>query len=238
MTFDTPLTAGVLIRRYKRFLCDVKLDDGTVVTAHCPNSGRMTGCSDPGWDVRLSYHDAPTRKHAHTLELVHNGTCWIGVNTHRTNAVAAEAVEAGVIPGLDGFDEVRREVRLGANSRVDILGVRGQRPCYIEVKSVTMVADDGVYRFPDAPTARGRKHLQELTAAVADGARAVMLYVLQRSDGRGFGPADDIDPEYGRLLRTATAAGVEVLACAAEVSPAGITLTARQEPLVGESLSR
>ncbi|MCF7849079.1 MAG: DNA/RNA nuclease SfsA [Kiritimatiellales bacterium] len=218
MKFDAPLIQGRLLKRYKRFLADVELDDGTVITAHCPNTGRMTTCAEPGWRVALSESGNPKRKYRHTWELVHNGTCWIGVNTGRANALAAEAIHAGLIPELAGYDEVLREQRFG-NSRFDLL-LRGEgSSCYVEVKSVTLVAGDGCYIFPDAVTERGRKHLNELVNAVRAGYRAVMLFVIQRPDGTAFRAAEEIDPDYAAALKNAAENGVELLAWRADVSP-------------------
>jgi len=221
------LIEGRLIRRYKRFLADVELVGGTIVTAHCPNSGSMKGCLGEGWPVRLSTSTNPKRKHRHTWELVHNGACWIAVNTLRTNDVVEEGVRAGSIPELGGFEELRREVRLGEHSRIDLTVDRGCGRTWVEVKSVTMVDHQGRYAFPDAVTARGLKHLAELAAVVTAGDNAVMLFLIQRADGCGFTVADDIDPAYGNTLRRARAAGVGVLAYRADVSPEHITVAER-----------
>jgi sugar fermentation stimulation protein A len=222
-----PLIEGRLIRRYKRFLADVELADGSVVTAHCPNSGSMRGCLGEGWPMLLSTSSNPKRKHAHTWELVHNGTCWVGINTSRTNAVAEEGIRSGSIPELAAFDALRREVRLGEHSRIDLALDRCGRRTWVEVKSVTMVDGAGRYAFPDAVTARGAKHLAELESAVLAGEGAVMLYLIQRSDGHGFTVADDIDPGYGEALRRAVATGVEVLAYRADVTPEAIKVAER-----------
>ena len=222
-----PLIPGRLIRRYQRFLADVELADGTVVSAHCPSSGSMRGCLGEDWPMLLSTSSNPKRKHAHTWELVHNGTCWIGINTSRTNAVVEEGIRNGSIPELAAFDELRREVRLGEHSRIDLALDRGGRRTWVEVKSVTMVDASGRYAFPDAVTARGARHLAELESAVPAGEGAVMLYLIQRSDGRGFTVADDIDPGYGEALRRAVGAGVEVLAYRADVSPVEIVVAER-----------
>ena len=222
-----PLVPGRLLRRYKRFLADVELADGSMVTAHCPNSGSMKGCLGERWPVMLSTSDNPKRKHAQTWELVDNGACWIGINTSRTNAVVEEGIRSGSIPELAPFDELHREVRLGERSRIDLALDRDGRRTWVEVKSVTMIDGTGRYAFPDAVTARGTRHLAELEAAVAEGDRAVMLYLIQRSDGAGFTVADDIDHGYGEALRRAVAAGVGVLAYRAEVSPGGITVAER-----------
>ncbi len=213
-----PVQFGTLIKRYKRFLADITLDDGTVITAHCPNTGRMTTCAEPGWRVALSDSQNPKRKHRYTWELVHNGACWICVNTGRANTMAFEAVSNGIIPELAGYDEVLREQPFG-NSRFDLLLRNESQLCYVEVKNVTLLADDGCYTFPDAVTERGRKHLLELIDVVKAGHRAAMLYVVPRSDGNGFRAAHEIDPAYAKALDVAVSAGVEVYAWQAEVSP-------------------
>jgi sugar fermentation stimulation protein A len=216
-----------LIRRYKRFLADVKLPDGSVLTAHCPNSGSMLGCAGDGWPVQLSISDNPKRKYPHTLEMVHNGSCWIGINTQRANPVVEESIRDGSIEELRGFDVLTREVKLGEKSRIDFAMDSGGRRTWIEVKNVTMVNDEGRFAFPDAITSRGAKHLRELTAAVESGDRAVMLYLIQRSDGEGFTTADDIDPTYGEELRRAVTHGVELLAYRADVGPEEIRVMER-----------
>jgi sugar fermentation stimulation protein A len=187
----------------------------------------MLGCVGDGWPVKLSLSDNPKRKYPHTLEMVHNGTCWIGINTQRANPVVEEAVRDGRIEELRGFDELRREVKLGETSRIDFAIATGGRRAWIEVKNVTMVEDDGRYAFPDAVTSRGAKHLRELASTVKDGDRAVMLYLIQRSDGAGFTTADDIDPTYGKELRRAVDGGVEVLAYRADVGPEEIRVVER-----------
>jgi len=218
-----PVIFGKLIRRYKRFLADVELDDGTVVTAHCPNTGRMTTCAEPGWRVALSDSANPKRKYRYTWELVHNGTCWICVNTGRANAVAFEAVSNGWIPELAGYDDVLREQTFG-NSRFDLLLKKGNEFCYVEVKNVTLLAEDGSYAFPDAITERGHKHLNELIEVVKAGHRAAMLYVIPRSDGSQFRAAHEIDPDYAQALEKAVAAGVEIHVWQAAVSPKEVRL--------------
>lgn len=220
-----PLVFGILIRRYKRFLADVELEDGSVITVHCPNTGRMTTCAEPDWRVALSDSQNPKRKYRYTWELVHNGTCWICVNTGRANEIAAETVAAGTIPELAGYAEVLREQTFGS-SRFDLLLRTGNELCYVEVKSVTLVTDDGCYAFPDAVTERGRKHLNELIDVVKAGHRAAMLFVIPRSDGTTFRAAQEIDPKYAVALKESIAAGVEVHAWRADVSPEEIRLTA------------
>ena len=216
-----------ILSRYKRFLADVELDDGTASTAHCPNSGSMLGCVGERWPVMLSTSDNPNRKYPHTLEMVHNGACWIGINTQRANSVVEEAIRGGLIDELQKLDQLRREVKLGEKSRIDFAMDSATGRTWIEVKNVTLVDNGGRYAFPDAVTSRGAKHLRELTAAVAAGDRAVMLYLIQRSDGQGFTTADDIDPAYGKELRRAVDAGVEVLAYRADVSPEEIRVAER-----------
>lgn len=223
MTFDPPLVFGTLIRRYKRFLADVEMDDGSTITAHCPNTGRMTTCSESGWRVALSDSQNPKRKHRFTWELVHNGNCWICVNTGRANDLAFEAVSNGIIPEFAGYAEVLREQKFG-NSRFDLMLRDGEKLCYVEVKNTTLLADDGCYAFPDAVTERGRKHLLELIDVVKAGHRAAMLYVIPRSDGAAFRAAREVDPEYADALEKARAHGVEIHAWLAEVSPESMHL--------------
>ena len=222
-----PLVHGTLLRRYKRFLSDVRLEDGTVVTAHCTNTGALTTCATPGWPVVLTTHDRPTRKLRYTWELVHNGVCWIGVNTLRANRLAEEAITAGRIPELSGYPIMRRERPYGTGSRIDLLLERDEERCYVEVKNASLRESDGAVSFPDAPTERGRKHLRELMAVTTAGQRAVMLFVVQRSDCDSFRTAAHIDPEYAALLVQAAAAGVEVLVYRAAVRPDAIELVQR-----------
>ncbi len=230
MRFGEPLIPGTLIRRYKRFLADVCLADGTVVTAHCPNSGSMKLCAEPGWAVLLSRSPNPARRLPYTWEMVHNGRCWIGVNTGWPPKIAAEAIRQGRVPELSGYPSLRSEVPYGhRRSRIDLLLEDGARRCYVEVKNVTLIGDDGTYCFPDAVTERGLKHLLELMDMVREGHRAVMLYVIQRADGAGFRPAWEIDPEYARTLRRAERRGVEILPYLAQVGPGGIRLGRRIE---------
>ncbi|MDF7798714.1 DNA/RNA nuclease SfsA [Pontiellaceae bacterium B1224] len=219
-----PVIFGTLIKRYKRFLADVELEDGSVITAHCPNTGRMTTCAEPGWRVALSDSNNPKRKYRYSWELVHNGTCWICVNTGRANEMAFEAVSKGWIPELSGYEEVVREQKFG-NSRFDLLLKKGDALCYVEVKNVTLLVDDGTYAFPDAVTERGRKHLNELIEVVKAGHRAAMLFVIPRSDGSHFRTAHEIDPEYSQSLEIAAASGVEIFAWQATVSPEEIWLS-------------
>lgn len=222
MNFEEPLTEGRLIKRYKRFLADVTLPDGTVVTAHCANSGSMKGCAEQGARVWLSPNRSKTAKLDWRWELVEIGGAMIGINTNRPNAVAAEAISAGQIPELAGYATLKREVKYGKNSRIDIL-LQGPGLAYVEVKNVTLAGGDCA-RFPDAVTARGTKHLHELSDMVTQGYRAVMLYLVNRDDCRSMAPADDIDPVYGQAMRKAKDAGVELLAYRTLPRPVGIQL--------------
>jgi sugar fermentation stimulation protein A len=239
MKFAGPLQPGTLLRRYKRFLADVRLDSGAELTVHCANPGSMLGCAEPGWRVLVSDSLSLTRKLRHTLELVHNGVCWIGVNPSLANAVAEEGLRAGVVPELAGYPRIAREVRHGESTRFDFLlsrgaeGGEGGEKCFVEVKSATLVGADGLSAFPDAKTLRGVKHIRELLAAREAGDRAVLLFVVQRSDGlAGFRAAAEVDPLYAQTLREAIGSGLEAYVHAADVDPSGITLTSRRLPLL------
>lgn len=212
MQLDTPLIEGTLIKRYKRFLADIRLDDGEVITAHCPNSGSMKGYKEEGLRVWVSKSDNPKRKLAYTWELVEDRSEEkIMVHAARANALVKEAIEAGKIPELKGYSHLRTEVKYGRqNSRIDLLLEEGESKCFIEVKSVTL-KEGKVLMFPDAVTTRGQKHLQELMDVKADGDRAVLFFAVLRQGGEGFTPAGHIDPEYARLLAEAIESGVEVL---------------------------
>lgn len=230
MRFAAPLLAARLIKRYKRFLADVTLDDGTHLTAHCPNTGSLLGCQTPGSRVWLSRSDNPKRKYAHTWELIElTGGTLVGINTGRSNALVREAIESGAISELSGYDLLRAEVRYGEeNSRVDFLLSGDAGECYVEVKNVTAAVDEGIALFPDAVSTRASRHLRELMGSVRHRERrAVLLYCVQRADVREVRPADTIDPDYGRALREALAAGVELLAYRATLSPEAIVLAER-----------
>ena len=224
MKFPAPLVRGTLVRRYKRFLADVVLDGGEAVTAHVPNSGGMIGTSDPGLEVWLSPAANPARKLRWTWEYCTVEGGLVGVNTQHPNLVAAEAVAAGRIPELAGYDAVRREVAYGRNSRIDLLLTAAGRPtCYVEVKNVHL-RRGGWAEFPDAVTARGTKHLGELRDVVTAGGRAVMLYLVQRGDCAGFRPAADIDPVYAAALAQAVGDGVEAICYTCRLGLDGIDL--------------
>jgi len=225
MLFPKSLVEGRLIRRYKRFLADIQLPGG-VITAACPNTGSMMGCCEPGSRVWLSESDRATRKYRHTWEIVEVGKVMVGINTGLPNHLVAEAIGDGTIPELAGYSSVRREVRYGEeSSRVDfLLESPGREGCYVEVKNVTAAARRGVALFPDCVSERGSRHLRELMRMRQQGLRPVQLYCVQRGDVREVRPADGIDHEYGRTLREAIAAGVEVLAYRAKVTPGEIRL--------------
>lgn len=224
MMFSEPLVRGTLIKRYKRFLSDIELPDGDVVTAHCANPGAMLGLNAPGAEVWLSRAKNPSRKLAYSWELVRVGRHLVGINTSLPNAIVAEAIAAGRIAELRGYETIRREIRYGVNSRIDLLLERPGAPkCYVEIKNVHLKRGAAA-EFPDCPTARGLKHLRELTDMAAQGARAVMVYLVQRGDCRYFTSADDLDPAYGAGLREALRRGVEAVCYQCSVTVDGIDI--------------
>ncbi|PZX20405.1 sugar fermentation stimulation protein A [Breznakibacter xylanolyticus] len=224
MQFTSPLTHGTLIRRYKRFLADVRLDDGTIVTAHCTNSGSMKCCIEEDAEVYLSPAADPKRKTPFTWEMIRINGKWVGINTSNPNLLVYEAIKNRSIAGLNKYDRVTREVKFD-ESRLDVLAENDTERCAIEVKNVTMKDGDAAL-FPDARTERGLKHLHTLIRLKSQGLRAVMVYVIQRTDVTVFGTADSIDPDYANGLKEAMAAGVEVFPIQAVVSPEGIELGA------------
>lgn len=230
--FSEPLVAGRLLRRYQRFLADIELEDGLVVTAHCPNSGSMLGCLEPGAPVYCSRRAAAERRTAFTWEMILVNGSWVGINTLIPNTLVARAAEAEVLPLFFGTTRVRREVRVGPHTRLDLMLERASGPLYVEVKNVTLVRRETA-QFPDAPTTRGVKHLQHLTNLAAAGQAAAMVYVVQRQDARAFAPAADIDPSYAEHYQRARAAGVQVVALEAHVTPQRISI-ARVLPLLDE----
>ena len=225
MKFATPLVPARLIKRYKRFLADVRLEDGQGVTAHCANPGSMMGLAEPGMKVWLEPNDDPKKKLKFGWRLVeHENGHFTGVDTSIPNRALKAALMARQVPGLPPYDLVRAEVKYGQNSRIDFL-LSGQVPdTYVEVKSVTLSRQNGLAEFPDSVSARGAKHLDELAAMVAEGHRAVMFYLVQRTDCSAVTLAGDIDPAYAAAFDRARAAGVEVLAQACQISPQAITL--------------
>lgn len=205
------LIPGVLIKRYKRFLADVQLEDGRRVTAHCPNSGTMEACSQPGRPVYLSYHDNPKRKLKYSWEMIRMPDSLVGVNTLVPNRLVKHAIENGQVHELVDYDRVEAEVKVNRGSRLDLLLRKTNGgTCYVEVKNCTLVLEKTAY-FPDAVTARGRKHLMELRRLASEGNRCAMFYLIQRMDAEQFRPADHIDPAYGRALRKVHEDGVEIL---------------------------
>jgi sugar fermentation stimulation protein A len=229
MRFSRPLVRGVLLRRYKRFLADVRLPDGTETTAHCANSGTMLGCAEPGAEIWLLPSGGGRRKLAWSWELVRVGEHLVAIHSSRANAIATEAIAAGRIPALGGYVRLRREVRYGSASRIDLLLEAPGRPiCYVEVKNVHL-RRGGFAEFPDAVTKRGAKHLAELGAMAAAGHRAAMLYVVQRGDCAAFRIAADIDPVYDIAFADARAAGVEALCYYCRVNVDGIEIEAPLE---------
>jgi sugar fermentation stimulation protein A len=205
------LIPGTLIKRYKRFMADVRLKNGDVVTAHCPNTGSMQECCESGRPVYLSHHNRPNRKLKYTWELIEMPTSLVGINTSVPNQLAFQSVKAGIIEDLKGYNDVAKEIKTG-NSRIDLLLTRdNNEQCYVEIKNCTLVKD-GVAFFPDAITQRGRKHLTELQQLVNSGNRCVMFYLIQRMDANIFKPANHIDPTYGLELSRSVNNGVELLA--------------------------
>lgn len=236
MKFDPPLQAAKLLKRYKRFLADIELPSGEQVTIHCPNTGSMHRCLVEGSDCWYSLSDNPKRKYSRTWELATTATGDLaGINTGRANALVREAIDQQVITELAGYQCITAEVKYGAeNSRIDFLLSADDRPdCYVEVKSVTLGMAQGRGLFPDAVSARGAKHLRELMAMVTQGKRGVLVFCVQHNGIQSVAPADDIDPEYGRILREAMAMGVEVLAYSAQVSAAEITLDRALPVVIG-----
>lgn len=228
MQIELPTIEGRLIKRYKRFLADIELPSGEVVTAHCPNTGSLLGCVPDGARAILRDSQNPARKLRWTFQTVEVDGTWVNVDTGLPNGLVAEAIAAGKVPELTSYPELRREVKYGTGSRIDILLQREDERCYVEVKTTTLAAD-GHARFPDAKTERGRKHLEELARVVEAGDRGVIFFCVSRADVTSFAPADEIDPVYGETLRRVVAAGVEPLAYATQVTPDRFELGERLE---------
>ncbi len=218
-----PLIPGTLIRRIKRFLADIQLADGQKITAHCPNSGSMLSCDDPGSAVLVSCSDRPGRRYQHTWEMVRVNGVWVGINTMVPNRLIYETLVERRLDFFSDYNSVRREIKWGEHSRIDLLLSGGKQPCYIEVKNVTL-AQAGIAYFPDAVTERGQKHLRDLQEIVQQGHRAVILFLVQREDVELFKPASFIDKEYSRLLSQALNNSVEILVCQAKVTPEEISV--------------
>ena len=233
MRLPAPLYPGFLVKRYKRFLADIILDSGETVTAYCANPGSMLGVAPEGARVWASKSADPKRKLSYSWELAEIGGALIAINTSNPNRIAAEAIEAGANPELAGYASLRREVRYGGASRIDLLLEDGadRRACYVEVKNVHLSREPGLAEFPDSVTTRGSKHLEALAAMVKQGARAVMLFVVQRPDCKVFRPAADLDPAYAAGLIRAMAAGVETLCYDCDVTTEAVTLR-RPLPLI------
>lgn len=226
MIFDPPLVSATLVQRYKRFLFDAVLDDGTPITGSCPNTGSMRGLTTPGSRIWVSLHDSPTRKYRHMLEMVEVDGVAVGINTGLPNRLAEDAIRTSTIPELAEYGTIRREQRYGRNSRIDfLLTDPGLPDAYVEVKNVHFIREARLAEFPDTVTKRGAKHLDELGDMVEMGHRAVMLYVIQRQDCERFRLCSDLDPGYAAAFRRAAARGVEAYALRCRVTPTEIVAT-------------
>lgn len=226
MQFNQKLLSGILIKRYKRFLADVELADGSRTTVHCPNSGSMLGCSEPGSPVMLSRSGNPRRKYPQTLEMVKAGTVWVGVNTALTNRLVREGLENGIINEFGRLDAITQEVKTSGHTRLDFRLEQKGRNIYMEVKNCSL-AENGTAMFPDAVTVRGTKHLKELVMLKEQGHGAAVLFCVQRSDAEIFSPAGHIDPLYAETLAKVEKKGVLVLAYQADVDPQSIIIAGK-----------
>ena len=225
MLFPEPLRPAVLLRRYKRFLADVRFPDDSIATVHCPNSGSMLGCNAPGSPVLLSTSAHPGRKYPMTLEMVQVGGTWVGVNTGLTNGLVREGLAAGLFPELGRIEAIRAEVKTG-ESRLDFRLETDGGPVWLEVKNCSL-AENGTALFPDAVTSRGTKHLRELARLRREGDNAAIIFCVQRADATSFAPAARIDPLYAATLVEVVGQGVLALAGQATVAPTGISLDRR-----------
>jgi sugar fermentation stimulation protein A len=227
MEFAPLLQPGHLIKRYKRFLADVQLQDGTIITAACPNTGTMLGLTTPGLKVWLSRSPSPTRKYPYTLEIIERPDVGaIGINTAHPNRLVEEALSQGLIPALAGYTSLRREVAYGENSRIDLLlEAENRPPCFVEVKNVTLYRNPGLAEFPDCRTERGEKHLREMAAMVRQGNRAVMVYCIQGGSPHSFALTADLDPSYVAQFKLARMEGVEAIALTCHVGPDKIAVS-------------
>ncbi len=224
MEFASELKKGSFIKRYKRFFVDAELENGETVVAHCPNTGSMKGLILEGAPVYLTHNDDPKRKLKYTFEMIDTGTSLVGVNTSLPNKIVEEGVEKDLIPALTGYTNIRREVKYGENSRIDLLLEANDKPnCYVEVKNTTL-AEGATALFPDAVTSRGTKHLNELAEMVKQGHRAVMVFLCNRSDCEEFSVADEIDKVYGETFRTVLKEGVEAVCMKVRISPTEIII--------------
>lgn len=233
MKFPSPLIRGTLLQRYKRFLFDARLDDGSIITGTCANTGSMMGLKAAGTTIWISQQaESPTRKYRHTWEMCEvdlgSGPSLVGINTGHPNKLVAEAIEAAKIKELKGYATLRREVKYGKNSRIDLLLEDPDKGlCYVEIKNVHMMRRDGLAEFPDSITERGAKHLAELSDMVGEGHRAVMIFLIQRMDAKSLTLARDVDAAYGAAFDAAAAAGVEMLAYSCKLSPQEIAIDKR-----------
>ena len=227
MQFSSPLLRGTLIQRYKRFLADIRLDNGEAITATCPNTGSMMGLTTPGTPVWVSTSVSLTRKYKHTWEMLEvdlgKGPSLVGINTNHPNALVSEAILAKRVAALKGYESLRREVKYGTNSRIDILlESAGKPPAYVEIKNVHMMRQSGLAEFPDSVTERGLKHLVELGQMVQAGHRAIMVFLIQRNDATRLTFARDVDPSYAEGFAAARALGVEAIALKCALTHGGI----------------
>ncbi|MDD4974943.1 MAG: DNA/RNA nuclease SfsA [Bacteriovorax sp.] len=228
MKFKTPLISGFFIKRYKRFFADIQVGEDIVI-AHTANTGSMKNCLGENWPALLSFHNSPTRKLAYSFEMIFNGKSWIGINTSLTNGLAIEAIKNGTIKELQGYSDLKPEVKIG-QSRIDILLSNGALdPCYVEVKNVTLINDEDHCLFPDSVTERGQKHLRELIDLKEKGIRTVMLFIVQREDCSFFKIENLLDPIYCRLLKQAIGQGVEVLVYQCKLTPLEILVHKKLE---------
>lgn len=224
MKFPDPLVPATLVRRYKRFLFDATLPGGDPITGSCPNTGSMLGLTEPGSRIWMSQHNSKTRKYRYALELVEADGVTVGINTGLPNRIVEEAIRASAIPALNGYDTLKREQKYGRNSRIDILLTDGTGPdAYVEVKNVHYMRTPGLAEFPDSPTSRGAKHLDELGDMVESGHRAVMVYLIQRPDCHSLKICRELDPNYAKAFDRAMARGVEALAVRCHISPIEIS---------------
>ena len=235
MEFHSQLILGKIVKRYKRFLADIILDQdhnnhkkGELITVHTPNTGSMKTCWEEGWPALISFHDNPKRKLKYTLEMTHNGSTWIGLHTGHPNKLTMNSIRDGLISELSGFDHLRPEVKIG-KSRIDIMLYNGElkspeKRCFVEVKNVTLLGKKNRALFPDAISERGQKHLQELIQIKKNGDDAAIFFVVQREDVESFSPAGEIDPVYAKLLKECQKARVKILAYQFSPGPKGIFL--------------
>ncbi len=223
LKFDAPLVKATLVRRYKRFMCDAILEDGSEVVAHCPNTGSMKTCGEKGDSIYLSYNPSPKRKLKYSWELTETPHGFVGINTMRPNHIVEEGIKTNLVKELQGYETIKREVKF-KDSRFDIFLDDPQKgPCWVEIKNVTLLENKKVI-FPDAVTTRGLKHLQHLEELAQKNDRAIIFYLVNRTDGLSFSPAEAIDPDYAKALRRAYKKGVEVLAYRSHITLDGISL--------------